>query len=113
MVSIIFSRTLILLKCLFFGAGGAVVFVGKNLALCGAALYCHHADLTDALTAVSPFIGCVLLDALWYGGIAILSKERCQLRLKTALACWRRKIGFAGAHADAADGLAYGGSRGG
>lgn len=85
-VTMVFSRTLILLKCLFFGAGGAVVFVGKNVALAGAALYCHHADLMDALTAVSPFIGCVLLDALWYGGIAVLRKEPCRLRLKTALA---------------------------
>lgn len=71
----ILKWTLSTIKFLLFGAGGVVVFVGKNIALGAAALFFHHQSLADAAYAVSPFLAMLLGDALWYMALSFIKKR--------------------------------------
>lgn len=74
MLDSIWNSTLTIVKFVF-GTGGLFVFVSKNLALAGAALFWHHDSLSEAVSALAPFVLMLLGDGVWCVGLILLRKR--------------------------------------
>lgn len=99
MLDSIWNSTLTIIKFVF-GTGGLFVFASKNVALAGAALFWHHDSLSEAASAIAPFVLMLLGDGAWCVGLILLRKhpsfvETCVvstwLRLNGAV-CFPRQI---------------------
>jgi hypothetical protein len=92
MLDTIWNFTLTIVK-FAFGAGGVIVFVGKNLVLAGAAIYWHHDTLGEAVCAVSPFGVMLVGDFVWWAALILLRKHAPAAEsLGASMRLWRMRL---------------------
>lgn len=90
------------IQFVFFGTGGVLFFMGKNIALAGTALFWHHATFVEAAYAVGPFVAMLVGDGLWMVGVVVLRKKlpAAEAWIRSRVPAWGLAIAFTSVVAD-------------